>query len=290
MKKTYQIMALILMSMMTQISTAQVGIGTVEPTAKLHIKGNYTGGSYLTTEAVTHTMVYKNYNTLTDIFLPVTSLGFNWAIVLGTPLCTNCNGLSAVITPNAALIPLVETEYVMSYDLTPKTNSIRVQFAYAAPYILGQATGRNNFVARLRNTTTNAITSVYTNVNTTQQLNINQVVSVTPNQSYKLEIVAKFGGSNNNTTIYYVDTLNVTEVTPAGTSVEYLPYALRIEDGNQAEGYFLMSDKFGNATWRPPGTTTALYRMSAEEKEEINILKEEIQALKNAVKQLQSKK
>jgi hypothetical protein len=240
MKKYYYFTLLAFISI--TLSNAQVGIGTVNPDATLHIVGATIPGSsgglteLLNEDFTGYTVVENNTST------GCTVDGWeNTTIGDAEVNCTSCSGNWLFIDSDESGCTQNATAII---DLTsaPSTTTISINFDYR--YNNFGATG-DTFRVYLYNNTLN-IQQGANLINTTVDANTSYSNSATvvAGNSYSLRFEYNgdydYGAS--------LDNVLVTEnsATSAGT------YTFRLEDGQQQNGYVLTSDANGYATWMAP--------------------------------------
>jgi hypothetical protein len=240
MKKYYYFTLLAFISI--TLSNAQVGIGTVNPDATLHIVGTTIPGSsgglteLLNEDFTGYTVVENNTST------GCTVDGWeNTTIGDAEVNCTSCSGNWLFIDSDESGCTQNATAII---DLTsaPSTTTISINFDYR--YNNFGATG-DTFRVYLYNNTLN-IQQGANLINTTVDANTSYSNSATvvAGNSYSLRFEYNgdydYGAS--------LDNVLVTEnsATSAGT------YTFRLEDGQQQNGYVLTSDANGYATWMAP--------------------------------------
>ena len=240
MKKYYYFTLLAFISI--TLSNAQVGIGTVNPDATLHIVGATIPGSsgglteLLNEDFTGYTVVENNTSngctvdgwentTIGDAEVNCTSCSGNWLFI---------DSDESGCTQNATAI----------IDLTsaPSTTTISINFDYR--YNNFGATG-DTFRVYLYNNTLN-IQQGANLINTTVDANTSYSNSATvvAGNSYSL----RFEYNGNYDYGASLDNVLVTETSTASTGT----YTFKLEDGQQQDGYVLTSDANGNATWKAP--------------------------------------
>ena len=227
-----------------------IGIGTPAPSSKFHVAGTTVPGS-----AGGITILYANdfssgsiNNTLNVGNICTTSPNI-WHIeaaatthtTFGT--CTTCTGDRAYIKWSNAC---AQDQTATLGTITPTTTAINVSFNYGY-----QFSGSSQYVVTLYNETTATTTATLVNLAATlKNATYSAAHTVVAGNVYSLKF--RFKGNNDYDASF--DNVLVTEnqVAAAGS------YVLRLQDGQQQNGYVLTSDANGNATWKvPSGSSSA---------------------------------
>lgn len=221
---------------------AQVGIGTTNPQATLHIKGNYVAPVYNTSH-----LLNENFDSY-SLNQALNSNGtcnnpYGW-VVTNTPQsgygCLSCTGNMLYINSDGGGCSQDATVKV-PFGNTPTTTTIFISFDFN---LVRQGTN-DRLRAYLYNNSDNTSTLIYD-----AQANLNGTATgsypVIAGDSYSLHFNYTGLGGYGAT----VDNAKVTEqlLTTPGE------YAIKVEDNTAHYGYVLTADGSGNATWKPiPG-------------------------------------
>ena len=233
---------LIIYFLCLQVSNAQVGIGTTNPDATLHIVGTTIIGSSgglveLLNEDFTGYTVIENNSSVgctVDGWENTTTGDANVN-------CTSCSGNWLFIDSDESGCTQNSTA-IISLTTSPSSTTIDISFDYR--YKNFGASG-DSFRVYLYNNTLSSQEGVDL-INTTADANTNYSNSVTviAGNSYSLRFEYNgdydYGAS--------LDNVLVTETSVASTGA----YTFRLEDGQQQDGFVMTSDANGYATWMAP--------------------------------------
>ncbi|NQY28432.1 MAG: tail fiber domain-containing protein [Flavobacteriaceae bacterium] len=204
-----------------------IGIGTTNPTALLHIEG-------IAIPAIVYTMDFEG--SLATVSQSGSSGGGSWAITTALPLAcdVDCNGSVAYISGND------EADTLFLGTFTPVQNSIDISFDYGINEENGGGAraGDNLHIALFQaGIQVGADIVNITDTDSYDQQIINATRIVTGGLAYEIRVTFTGG-------LYgVVDNFLVTQ---ASVSL------MRIQDGSEQNGYVLTSDANGYASWRDP--------------------------------------
>ena len=219
------------------LSNAQVGIGTVNPDATLHIVGTTVPGSsgglteLLNEDFTSYTVVESNSN------IGCTVDGWeNTTTGVGTSNCTDCTGNWLYIDSDESGCTQNATA-IINLTSSPSSTTVDISFDYRY-----REFGGSTFRVYLWDNTLNSQQGAdFTIPAGSPDTNFTATVTVVATNSYSLRFeyngAFDYGAS--------LDNVLVTETSVAATG----SYAFRLEDGQQQDGYVMTSDANGNATW-----------------------------------------
>ncbi|QAA82747.1 hypothetical protein EI546_13910 [Aequorivita sp. H23M31] len=243
-KPHYLVFFCIVFLSFTLSTSAQVGIGTTEPEAMLHVKGDYVAP--VTGE---NTILDENFNSTTIGQYPnqivnsrTSSCPPNAWVVTNSPYdrtgCSACTGRMLNISSDEYDCILDATAFV---PFTTTGTSISISFDYKifrGTYNNGN--GRLIFLLHNEDDTTEiTLQTVETNTNTS----FTTTLGVVPGTNYSLRF--RYTGEWDYGAT--VDNIKITEEAVSAPGA----YAFKLEDGTQGPGYVLVSDADGNASWQP---------------------------------------
>ncbi|WP_320814129.1 hypothetical protein [Flavobacterium sp.] len=220
-----------------------VGVGNTAPSTQFHVTGTTVPGSAggmtilysnnFSTGALSNTLNAGNTCTTSPNIWHVTTVNSTQAS------CTTCTAERAYIKWGAC----VQDQTLKVGNFTPTTTSINVSFNYGYKHY----NNGDSFVVTLYNETTGTTTSTPLSLTSTSiNATYSGALTVVAGNNYSLRF--RYKGSNSYDAS--LDDILVTEnqVAVAGS------YVLRLEDGQQQNGYVLTSDANGNATWKNPSS------------------------------------
>ncbi|SEP80182.1 tail fiber domain-containing protein [Flavobacterium urocaniciphilum] len=227
------------------LSNGNIGINNTTPTSKLNIKTTTTPIFTQNFESFTPVPYTISTNSADPIYTFATCTTatnlwrFNTTITTNYP-CAGCSGNSAVIKLGTCTDQDATLVVKIGAFAEPFIN---VNFNYGYNYSLLPDT----FKVDLYNETLNTIEStlVLKSFDAFDQT-YSETLPITPGNNYSLRFRFIFKGTTSNLYGVQVDNITVIPQNPA----------LRIEDGNQAMGFALISDANGNGTWTNPGSAT----------------------------------
>lgn len=226
-------------------TNGNIGINRINPTSKVHIasplyyKFEETFESYAIGNISTNSADYP-YNNNDNIGCNTEDA---WRISNTSAVgafCSACTGKKAVIDYGLAPCDQDATLVIRAGTIPYSEISVAFDFSFDS-----RSTPIQTFTASLYNETTNTI--VTTLVSTTTDLEDQYFYnnySVTPGQDYSLRF--RYTSENHQGWGATVDNIIVQTIIPA----------IRIEDGNQSLGHYLVSDALGNASWLDPTSLT----------------------------------
>jgi len=223
-----------------------VGVGNVAPTTQFHVTGTTVPGSVggptvlyyndFSSGSLSNTLNAGNACTTSPNIWhiePAATTHTTWAT------CTPCAGARAYIKWTNAC---AQNQTATVGTFTPTTTSITVSFNYGFYY-----SGSSLFRVTLYNQTTGMTVATPVSLSSTlRNATYSGTHTVVAGNVYSLKF--QFVGNNDYDASF--DDVLVTEnqVAVAGS------YVLRLEDGQQQNGYVLTSDANGNATWKNPSS------------------------------------
>ena len=226
--------------------SGNIGINTITPTSKLNIK-TITSSSFLQNfESFTPVPYTISTNPSDPIytFASCNSSTTNlWRIntkVTSNYTCAGCAGNTAIIRmgtctdQDATLVvkigayaePFININFNYGYNFSLAPDSFRVEL----------------FNETLNTTERTLVLKAYDAFDQT----FSETIPIIPGNNYSLRFRFIFKGTTSTLYGAQVDNINIIPQNPA----------LRIEDGNQAMGFALISDANGNGTWTNPGSAT----------------------------------
>ena len=222
-------------------NSGNIGIGNAAPSAKFHLTGTTipgsSGGSIdLLNEDFSSYSVNQNYTPDADCSTngwEVTSTGDS------NSNCANCTGDFLFIDTENFNCAQNATA-IITFSSAPATTSVTINFDYRF-----NSYTSDSFRAYLYNDTTSSqVGADLVNATTDVNTSYSNTVTVNAGDTYSLrfEYIGDFDYGAT------VDNIIVSETAPATSGT----YILRLEDGQQQNGYILTSDANGNATWMAP--------------------------------------
>lgn len=226
-------------------SLAQVGVGTTDPTATLHVKGVYSSG-----QGGARVLLDQKFESY-DIgrYLPqdggstgnCDANGWQIANSPGLYKCGPCTNKMLYIKSFGAGTCVQDATAKINFNLRPSVSSITISFDYRFQHFQGS----DILSVNLYNNSTSVSTFITSYVETTDPdgMTYSGDFNVVADDSYSLHIYY-YGNESDGAT---VDNIMVTEESlPSPAS-----FAFRMDDGsNPSPGDVLTSDGFGNASWQ----------------------------------------
>ncbi len=224
------------------MSNAQVGIGTTNPDATLHIVGTTVPGSLgglvelLSEDFTGYTVVENNSSTgcTVDGWENTTTGDANVN-------CTSCSGNWLYIDSDESGCTQNATA-IINLTTSPTNTTIDISFDYR--YNNFGASGDSFRVYLYNNTLSSQQGANLINTTADANTSYSNAITVIASNSYSLRFeyngVFDYGASLDNVLV------TETSVASAGT------YTFRLEDGQQQDGFVMTSDANGNATWMAP--------------------------------------
>lgn len=228
------------------LSNGNVGLSTTTPSSKLHIKTTTSPIFSQNFESYTPVPFDLSTNSANPIYTFATcnsSTTNLWRIntkATANYTCAGCAGNAAIIRmgtctdQDATLVvkigayaePFINVNFNYGYNFSVAPDSFRVEL----------------YNETLNTTESTLVLKAFDALDQTYS----EILPITPGNNYSLRFRFIFKGTTS--TLYGVQVDNIT-VIPQNP-------ALRIEDGNQAMGFALISDANGNGTWTNPGSAT----------------------------------
>ncbi len=221
---------------------AQVGIGTTNPQATLHVKGNYVAPVYSTNllleQNFTNYTVDQTINTNGDC-------NTNGWVKTSTPPsgyeCTLCTGSMLYINSDSTGNPCDQNATVKVNIASSTTTSVFISFDFKL-VVRGSNDRLRVYLYNNSEDTSQLIYEALANLNGTATGTFPVILGDSYSIRFQYTGINAYGAT--------VDNVKVTEqlLTTPGQ------YALKIEDNNANMGYVLTADGNGNASWQPiPG-------------------------------------
>jgi len=223
-------------------SNGEIGIGLTTPTAMMVVSSpsvvsvlqdfeSVTTGDLTTSSASDPYYIDNNVGC-------VASDGWRIETFTTTGTCTDCSGNRAIIDYGAS--GCIQDATLVVQLGTINSTSVDISFDYA----FGWYQAGDSFTATLYNETTSSIQSSILGPITADQSGAfsQTIVGLVSGNDYSVRF--NFIGGADGLTI---DNVGATVVSPV----------LRIQDGNEANGYVMLSDASGNATWTDTTTIAA---------------------------------
>lgn len=209
-------------------SGGDIGIGTTNPTAGLHIEGT-------ASPTIVYDMDFEG--SLSSVSQSSSAGGNLWGVsaTLLAECNTTCSGIAAIIGSSGS----DEDDTLFLGTFTPQQNSINISFNYGFTHQNGGGSRLGDqFIVQLFQGGTQVGGDLVnlTDVNVAEQT-YSGAHAVTAGLPYEIRV--RFIGQTQAT----IDNVLVTQT---------LISLLRIQDGSEQEGYVLTSDANGYATWRNP--------------------------------------
>lgn len=238
--KNYCFITLILV-LISNFAFAQVGIGTINPDATLHVVGTTvlpSGGGTVTLYSNDFTSGGVIYNTGAG---NTCSTAPNiWNIDTTEPLgvdCLDCTGNFAMIEYSSSC---AQNQTLIEGSFTPITTTVNISFDYG--YDDGGAS--DDFIVTLYNESTASVAATLLSLTVdADNATYSGSHTVLAGQNYSL----RFQYIGDDDWGAAVDNILIEETT---TSTGTGSYAFRLEDGQQQDGYVMTSDANGYATWK----------------------------------------
>jgi len=246
-------------------NTENVGVGTITPSTKFHIKGTASGGG-----GGSSTIYSENFSgipigditTTAGITLhqEVSGSGTYWESVTPTEsyalvVCSNCVGRWINIRFDGDFD--AQNEVFVSGKFTPSVTATSLDINFDYRYVFDNGTGER-FKATLYNETDgNDVTTLVNLTNASANTSYSGAYTFSGTNAATDAYTLRFRYRGRFGTGASVDNIVVDENATAAPS----SFAFRLEDGTEGAGKVLTSDANGNATWKDPGH--ALTKMSS---------------------------
>jgi len=215
-----------------------VGIGTNNPTTKLHVEGTTTVASSGTNTLYTNDFSSGSITSIAGAGNTCTTAPNVWSVTATnqwTSSCSTCSGNRAYIVYSTSC---VQNQMFKSTTFSPTSTTIAISFKYG----YDDYSSTDSFVVTLYNETTSTVAATLLSL-TSDALDTSYSANstVVAGNTYSL----RFTYIGNDDLGASVDTILVTETTtPTGGS-----YVFRLADGTQGAGKVMVSDANGNGYW-----------------------------------------
>lgn len=220
---------------------AQVGIGTTDPMATLHVKGDY-----VPPVTSIQPLFEENFETWsigptgTSIISGTCTTTQRWEIrntstISNNRICSTCAGKMLYLSSDGCTL---DATVVVPFRNNPDLTAIEVTISLRSKIVYSS----DKVTIRLLNNTTNGSTVIGTV--SRGDLNPSWTVPIVGGNDYSLE----FHYEGEDGAPLTIDNIKVSQklaTSPAS-------YAFRIDDNNAQPGYVLTSDGYGNASWKSP--------------------------------------